>query len=183
MLSKHLKVALTILSLSLVATASTPRHLVRRGDPESYCPSFGDITDDERLSLFNAFTQMLFDAANNKDADEVGLAFSKYVSPELIEHTASASSYGADVGFLSTLLPGTTVTPIGGLSGCFNSTNGDPICTIHYAARPDGSSSLIPNVTAISDFYRYDGSCIVEHWDSTYIASATTTNPNFPGSP
>jgi hypothetical protein len=176
MLLKYLNIAAAIIGLA----TSIPT-VNRRTDATSYCPSTGDISDADRVSLFNAFNALIFDAANANNADEVAAAFATYVSPDLIEHTASASSYNASLGFLSVLLPATSVTLVGGLSGCFYSTYGAPICTIHYAAYPDSADSLLPNVTAISDFYRYDGSCIVEHWDTTYIATANTTNPNFPG--
>jgi hypothetical protein len=174
---KYISLAATLLGLA----AAAPSHIKARGDSTSYCPGY-EVSSDDRLALFNAFNAELFDAANSNNADEVAAAFATYVSPDLIEHTASADSYGADVGFLSTLLPGTTLTLIGGLSGCFCNTKGQPVCTIHYAAVPDASGSILPNVTAISDFYRYEGSCIVEHWDTTYIATDTTTNPAFPGS-
>jgi hypothetical protein len=176
MLFNYLNVAVAALSLPFFATAAPSRHIAR----DTYCPGYA-LGDADRLALFNAFNAELFDAANANNADEVAAAFATYVSPDLIEHTASASSYGDDVGFLSALLPGVTVTLVGGLSGCFYSAKGDPICTIHYSATPDSADSLIANVTAISDFYRYDGSCIVEHWDTTYVATSTTTNPNFPG--
>jgi predicted SnoaL-like aldol condensation-catalyzing enzyme len=178
MLLKYFSVAATLLSLPFSTSAAPSKNLQRRDG--SYCPGY-EVSDADRLALFNAFNAELFDAANADDASEIATAFATYVSPDLIEHTAAADSYNAAVGFLTILLPGVTASLVGGLSGCFYSTKGEPICTIHYAATPDSADSLIPNVTAISDFYRYNGSCIVEHWDTTYIANANTTNPSFPG--
>ena len=109
----------TLLALVGLATALPGPRLNPRDGNTSYCPSTGAISDSDRLALFNAFNAELFDAANSNNADEVAAAFATYVSPDLIEHTASAASYDADVGFLSTLLPGTSLVLVGGLQGCF----------------------------------------------------------------
>lgn len=180
MLSRYVSVAIAALSLPATAFARSATPLSAR-QSGSYCPGF-EVTDAERLEIFNGMNEMLFHAANNDDASAVEAAFATFYSPELIEHTSASDSYASDVQFLSALLPGTTVELVGGLSGCFYNMKGQPICTIHYKATPDSADSLIPAVTAISDFYRYEGSCIVEHWDTTYIAGETTTNANFPGS-
>lgn len=180
MLSKYISVAIAVLGVPLGTLAAPSSNLLPRvGD--SYCPGF-EVTDAERLTLFNAMNEVLFYAANANDASAVEAAFASFYSPDLIEHTAASDSYASDVGFLTALLPGTAIELLGGLSGCFLNTKGQSICTIHYKATPDGPDSLIPAVTAISDFYRYEGSCIVEHWDTTYIAGETTTNAGFPGS-
>jgi predicted SnoaL-like aldol condensation-catalyzing enzyme len=69
------------------------------------------------------------------------------------------------------------VAVIAGLEGC----KGD-ICAVHYKATPKASGSpFINNVTVITDIFKYNGSCIVEHWDSLQTADETTTNPLFPG--
>jgi predicted SnoaL-like aldol condensation-catalyzing enzyme len=179
MLAAHLSAAIALLALPL-ATLAAPRSskLLPRG--ESYCPGF-DVDEEERLEIFDAMNELLFSAANNDDPSAVETAFASFYSPDLIEHTAASDSYASDVSFLTALLPGTSVELVGGMSGCFTNTKGQPICTIHYKATPKGEDSLIPAVTAISDYYRYDGSCIVEHWDTTYVAGETTTNANFPG--
>ncbi|KAF2671430.1 hypothetical protein BT63DRAFT_477915 [Microthyrium microscopicum] len=143
-----------------------------------YCGSDnqGDIDQDARTQLFKAFQLELF-------SGDVSDAFAKYVSTDLIEHTSSANSFGSDVGFLSALFPTVDISTVGNdLTGCFRRDDGAPICTSHYKATPKaGVQGFIQNVTAISDYYRYDGTCIVEHWDSTMTASATTSNPAFPG--
>lgn len=35
----------------------------------------------------------------------------------------------------------------------------------------------IPQPSALVDIYRFDGSCIVEHWDVTQVRPANATNP------
>lgn len=179
MLSKYISAAFAVFGLPLATLASSsPSRLLPRG--ESYCPGF-DVTDDERLEIFDAMNELLFHAANNDDPSAVETAFATFYHPDLVEHTAASDSYASDVGFLTALLPGTTVELVGGLSGCFTNMKGQPVCTVHYKATPEGPDSLISDVTAISDFYRYDGSCIVEHWDTTYVKGETTTNAGFPG--
>jgi len=180
MLSKYVSAAIAVLALPAATIAGQSSTLKTR-QSDSYCPGF-EVTDAERLEIFNGMNELLFHAANSDDASAVEDAFATFYSPDLIEHTAASDSYASDVKFLSALLPGTTVELVGGLSGCFKNTKGQPICTIHYKATPDSSDSLIPAVTAISDFYRYEGSCIVEHWDTTYVKGDTTTNADFPGS-
>lgn len=74
-----------------------------------------------------------------------------------------------------------SVSVISGLEGCFETDDGCHVCSVHYKASPKGDGSLIKNVTVVSDFYKYEGSCIVEHWDSVTTADAGTTNGGFPG--
>jgi predicted SnoaL-like aldol condensation-catalyzing enzyme len=172
------------LFIAIAAVAALPNACAAPGkqpskQPKSYCPSQRNIDHAERLQLFEAFTTELFSATKNGSA--VAATFAKYVSPSLIEHTAASSNYGSDVGFLSLLFPTVTVSLISGLQGCFKSVSNEDICTAHYKAEPDNAQSFISNTTVISDFYRYDGTCIVEHWDSSQTANSQTTNPNFPG--
>jgi predicted SnoaL-like aldol condensation-catalyzing enzyme len=166
-------------SIVAVAASFLTFGSVSANKDKSYCPSQGGISHAQRVQLFKQFTDELFSATNN--GSEVAAAFAKYVSPSLIEHTASSNSFGSDVGFLSALFPTVNVAIIAGIEGCFKSTVGGHICTVHYKATPKSAQSFITNTTVISDYYRYDGTCIVEHWDSTMTANAQTTNPNFPG--
>jgi predicted SnoaL-like aldol condensation-catalyzing enzyme len=103
-------------------------------------------------------------------------AFAKYVSPDVIDHSASVSDYNSSVAFLGALFPTVDVAVIAGLEGCKGNT-----CAVHYKVTPKASGSLVTNVTVVSDIFKYNGSCIVEHWDSLQTADSTTTNPLFPG--
>ncbi|KAF2670578.1 hypothetical protein BT63DRAFT_413289 [Microthyrium microscopicum] len=154
-----------------------------RAAAKSFCPNKEDDVDTgRRLNLFKQFNTLLF--SGSQTPANVAAAFAQYVSPNLIEHTASANSYGADVGFLTALFPTVDITIIPGLQDCFptNENTNKGICAIHYKATPKpGVQSFITNTTVISDFYKYDGVCITEHWDSTQTANAATTNPGFPG--
>jgi predicted SnoaL-like aldol condensation-catalyzing enzyme len=164
---------------SILAVAASFLTIGSVSATRSFCPSQGGISHSERFQLFKAFTNELFSATSNGSA--IASVFAKYVSPNLVEHTSASSSFGSDVGFLTVLFPTVNVAIISGLEGCFKSTAGGQICTVHYKATPKSAQSFITNTTAISDYYRYDGTCIVEHWDSSMTASAATTNPNFPG--
>jgi len=137
--------------------------------PASYCPSTYCPDLEEETALFEAFTTQFF-------SGDVAGAFAKYVSPDIIEHSTAGTNYASDVGFLSALIPTVDIHIIAGIQGCFGS-----ICGIHYSSTPKPTGSLITNVTSISDWYRYDGTCIVEHWDSVQTANENTTNPLFPG--
>jgi len=152
--------------LPLLASASP----VPDSEPASYCPSTYCPDSSELAGLFDAFTAQVF-------SGDVAGAFAKYVDPNITEHSTAGTNYGADVGFLSLLIPTVTIHIIAGIQGCF----GD-ICGIHYSATPiPGDNSLITNITSISDWYRYDGTCIAEHWDSVQTADGSTLNPLFPG--
>jgi len=166
---------------SPVAAALAPRATTAA---KSYCPNKQDDVDTgDRLKLFKAFNTLLF--SGSATPANVAAAFAQYVSPNLIEHTASANGFSADVGFLTALLPTVDIKIIGGLQDCFptNEDTNKGVCAIRYAATPKpGVQSFITNTTVISDFYKYDGVCITEHWDSTQTANSATTNPGFPGS-
>jgi len=171
--SRAFTIAACLLPLSAVASPTgllDDRNLRCPSNPSSFCPNVCSPDETTLLSLFKDFTQELF--AGNAQG-----AFAKYVSTSIIEHSASATNYNQDVNFLQALMPTVSVSVISGMQEC----NGN-ICWVHYKATPKSSGSpFINNVTAISDFYRYQGSCIVEHWDSVQTADASTTNPLFPG--
>ncbi|RBQ99907.1 hypothetical protein FVER53590_29993 [Fusarium verticillioides] len=142
----------------------------------SYC---GDgkilISDAERLALFQEYNQQLH---FKKD---IAGAFAKYVSPDLIEHTQSAGTYDDNMAFLKATLPFVNITIISGLVSCGRSIDSQPICSLHYKVVPNSPSAGITNTSVVTDVYRYEDSCIVEHWDSLLVGSAATTNPNWPG--
>jgi len=164
--SRAFAVAAALLPLSAVASTAAKRDSCP-SDASSYCPSVCTPDADTQLSLFKAFTNQLF-------TGNVSDAFATYVSPSITEHSATGSSFSDDVSFLSALFPTVTTTVISDIEFC-----SDSICIVHYEATPN-SDEFINNVTAITDIYRFDGSCIVEHWDSIETADASTTNPQFP---
>jgi len=172
---KHVfAVAATLLPLAAVAipTSQAPAHHKRTcpSNVESYCPSVCDPDAATLESLFKAYNTQLF-------SGDVAGAFAKFVSPSLVDHASSGADFSDDVSFLSALFPTVDAAIIAGLELCT-----DDICFVHYKATPKaGGSPFISNVTAISDIYRYDGSCIVEHWDAVQTANEATTNPLFPG--
>jgi predicted SnoaL-like aldol condensation-catalyzing enzyme len=168
--SRVFTIAAALLPLSAVASPTSQPDNRNPRNPSSLCPSVYNPDPYTLLNNFKAFNTQLF------SGDAAG-AFAKYVSPSITEHSTSGGGYNGDVAFLGALMPTVNIAVIAGLQQC----NGN-ICWVHYKATPkSGGSPFINNVTAISDFYRYEGSCIVEHWDSVETASASTTNPLFPG--
>jgi len=174
MVFKHVfAVAATLLPLAAVAipASQAPAHHKRTcpSNAESYCPSVCDPDTATLESLFKAFNAEFF-------SGDIAGAFAKYVSPSIIEHTSSSTSYSEDVSSLTPLVATVDFAIIAGLELCTND-----ICFVHYKVTPKPGSQFLDNVTSAVDIYRYDGSCIVEHWDAVQTADETTTNPQFPG--
>merc|ERR1711881_55121 len=101
MLSKYVSAAIAVLALPAATIAGQSSTLKTR-QSDSYCPGF-EVTDAERLEIFNGMNELLFHAANSDDASAVEDAFATFYSPDLIEHTAASDSYASDVKFLSAL--------------------------------------------------------------------------------
>lgn len=126
----------------------------------SYCPSRA-ADPAEQLSILNQFIQKFY---INKD---VPTAFADHFDRNYIEHNPNA-------------LSGWNETNIAGLAGLIASSN----FTIMHSAldnnagyvhfRQDTSGSP---PTAIVDVVRFNGSCIVEHWDVSEARPENTVNP------
>ncbi|KAF5257406.1 hypothetical protein FOXYS1_12071 [Fusarium oxysporum] len=165
---------LKIVAFAIPFVAATPHSPATQ--KTSYC-GHGKIpiSDAKRLALFQEYNQQLH---IKKD---VAGAFAKYVSPDLIEHTQSTGTYDENVAFLTALLPLVNITIISDLVSCGKSIASQPICSLHYKVVPNSPGAGITNTSVLTDVYRYEDSCIVEHWDSLLIGSSATTNPNWPG--
>ncbi|KAF5554614.1 snoal-like polyketide cyclase family [Fusarium mexicanum] len=165
---------LKIVAFAIPFVAATPHGPASQ--KASYC---GDgkipISDAKRLALFQEYSEQL-----HFKKDITG-AFAKYVSPDLTEHTQSAGTYDENVAFLKATLPLVNITIISDLVSCGRSIASQPICILHYKIVPNSPNAGITNTSVLTDVYRYEDSCIVEHWDSLLVGSSATTNPNWPG--
>lgn len=128
-----------------------------------YCPSKSTGSGDQK-KLFQSFVTELYINKN------VTGAFDTYVSPTILEHNPMVTTRAQVIQLLSGLLPNVNVNIVHEIFDASSSVG-----VVHFASTGPGVNNIL---TAIADFYRFDGSCIVEHWDVVEALPAGATNPN-----
>jgi len=123
------------------------------------CPPVSS-TPEEQLASFNAFVQKFYYDKNVK------AAFLDHVDVNYIQHNPNALS-GRQTA-IDTLSPVIGQFKITLLNKGFVDNRG----WVHYRMDIGGSQPQ-----AILDLFRFNGSCIMEHWD---VAQARPTNPKNP---
>jgi len=119
----------------------------------SYCPSRA-ATTQEQVAIFREFIHKFY---INRD---VPTAFGDHFDRNVIEHNPGSQS-------------GWNETSIAGLAGFVATTNftilnsgfSDNRGYVHFREERDGA---LP--TAVVDVLRFNGSCIVEHWDVAQVS-------------
>jgi predicted SnoaL-like aldol condensation-catalyzing enzyme len=150
---KFLLVALLAV-LPAVTSASTIR-----SDYDSNCPGKW-VNEDRQRELLNEFVNLI-------QQKQVATAYNTYVAADLIEHdpnildgrqasidTLTPTIQTADIQIVHKLVDG-------GI-GCVHSK-------VTFPGQP---------FSAIADFFRFNGSCIVEHWDVMQSLPASSVNPH-----
>jgi predicted SnoaL-like aldol condensation-catalyzing enzyme len=124
-----------------------------------YCPP-APASESTQLLLFNTFVQAFY---IHKDAKT---AFTNFVSEDYIQHNPSAlSGRQTALDFLSPILPSLNITILHqGLYG--------GIGYIHYKEDIPGLPSQ-----AVTDIFRFNGTCIMEHWDVVQVRPEHPINP------
>ena len=126
----------------------------------SFCiPHKLDVCEQQRL-FFN-FVREFYIEKN------IAEAFHQHVREDYIQHNPFVLS-GAQpsIDYLAPLLPQLNVT-------IYHHALDQNIGWVHYRIQGDAA----PVETAIVDVYRFDGSCVVEHWDVIESLPANATNP------
>jgi len=125
------------------------------------CPGKA-ATPAEQAKLFKEFADQLY---IKKD---VAAAFKAYVSPDLVEHSANATSLQATIGMLSFIFKDVKMTKL-------NEAISDGVGFIHLKA--EGGPLPAPN--ALVDIYKFapNTTCLVEHWDLMVPKPANAPNP------
>lgn len=127
----------------------------------SYCPPYG-ASPWEQEKLFNEFV-VDFYVDNN-----ITKAFTTYVSEGYIQHNPFIpDGRDAVIAILGSFPPPVVPTVI--VHQLFQNNIG----VVHHKDITPGQP-----ITAVADFYRYNGSCIVEHWDVIQSVPANATNPH-----
>lgn len=146
--------------LLAVASVAASAQAAPSASPKSHCP--GDpVSDTKQHSIFDEFARRLL-----IEKDPIGTV-QRHVSEDYIQHNPSVLSgrqAAVDV-FESFPSPQINYTVISTGFACGRAW-------IHY--RMDILGSL---PSAVVDLYRFEGSCIVEHWDVMEEKPANATNP------
>lgn len=153
---KGLSSAATLLSPLASAQNTTSTTI-----PSSFCVPH-PVDSSTQRDLFNAFLNAFYGQKN------LTLAFGTYVSTNYTQHNPFVlNGPVAAITYLANLIPGTTYTT---LHSTFDTES--QIGWVHNRADTATSPS-----TALTDLYRWSGSCIVEHWDVIEALPANSTNP------
>ena len=122
-----------------------------------YCPP-KPVSPAEQHAIFFDFIDKLYVKQNATDA------YLTYVSPDYINHSPYApQGRAAAISFLSFLIPSLNRTIL-------HETFDADIGVVHLKVM---SHPLL----ALADFFRLNGSCVVEHWDLNQALPANATNP------
>ncbi len=125
------------------------------------CPGKA-ATEAEQAKIFHDFADQLYIKKN------VAGAFKTYVSPDLIEHSANATSLQGTIGMLSFIFKDVKMTKL-------NEASNNGVGFIHLKAE----GGPLPGPNAIVDIYKFgpNSSCLVEHWDLMAPKPANAPNP------
>lgn len=126
---------------------------------KSYCPP-KPACEADQVKIWDEFVDELWFKKN------VSLAFTTHVDPSYIQHNPFAlSGRQPAIDFLSAIWPPRNFTIMH--NGFFNNTG-----YLHYRVDSPGD---LPQ--AITDILRFNGTCIMEHWDVIQSWSPNYTNP------
>ena len=130
------------------------------------CPS-PHTTDKSIREIFTAFVEEFY-----FQRDFAG-AGNKYMAPNLIQHNPQiANGRDAEVAAVTSLLPKYDGPNFEIL--LVDEERGYGVVFNRFAGKP---GTGIPLTVAV-DIYRFDGSCMVEHWDAIEALPANSTNPD-----
>ncbi|CZT10629.1 uncharacterized protein RAG0_15047 [Rhynchosporium agropyri] len=127
---------------------------------ESFCPSRA-ATNQEQIDIFYQFVRKFYIQKN------VPLAFSDHFSRTYIEHNPAASSGWNETSItgLAAFIAAAKLEIIH--AGFYNNTG-----YVHFREDVEGAPP-----TAVVDILKFEGTCVVEHWD---VAQAKPVNPAYP---
>ncbi|KAL9122005.1 MAG: hypothetical protein Q9187_001442 [Circinaria calcarea] len=159
----HWLLALSFPSAILARPPSTgPMGRSANPPPGPYCPPQA-ATPKIQQAIFNDFVQKLFVEKNAVDA------VTNYVADDLIQHNPSLAD-GAPA-FLAGLVgsPSYNTSTLAIYHQLFMAGVGN----VHTRVTSPTTTEL-----AVSDYYRMDGTCIVEHWDVIQALPVNSSNPH-----
>ena len=122
-------------------------------------------TDSTQALLWHQFVEAFYVKQNIPESF-------KYIEPGFIQHNAFSVGQGAasSENQIEQVWPQSNISLL-------HSTYSNGFGWVHTEVF---SGPTFPNKTAILDLYRFEGACIVEHWDSIQVADKAAVNPAFP---
>ena len=146
----------------MAALLSSASPTQRGGAHKRYCPPH-PISAAEQRAVFNNYVYEFFVTRNITKAFEI-------VDPSYIQHNPSLpDGPQAAIDFLTPIMPSQNITVV-------HTALQDNIGYIHWK-----DQGLNPRTTAIVDILRFEGGCIMEHWDviQEVPANAVSSHPLF----
>jgi predicted SnoaL-like aldol condensation-catalyzing enzyme len=152
---KHFLVSLLLPVFSAMAI---PHTIARK---HSFCPGH-NVSEHKQRKLFHAFVDEFYYEKDVKGAYNV------YVGENLIEHSPTIlDGRAAGIAALTPIIAAATFDLIHVLFDC-------GIGSVHSKVTLPGGQPFL----ATADYFRYDGSCIVEHWDVSQSVPPNATSPH-----
>ena len=152
-------VAMACLSLG---TSGSPLH-----QPKSFCSPNYPATGWEIRDIFNQYVDEWVYQRN------FSAAAAKYLSPNLIQHNPQIANGSeamvAAVGPILANYDGPNFSLV-----VVDEEKGLAVTLNRYVGKP---GTGLP-IAGVADFYRFDGTCIVEHWDVIESLPPNSTNPD-----
>lgn len=143
--------------LHTVSTTTVPD--VHQTHPTHYCPP-SPVSHQEQKKIFEDFVQVFYvEGKINATAAHLDINYVQHNTDVLSGRQAFVDAFSAAAGGKST----TTIVHM---------ALQNDIAWVHY-------KSIAPSspLTAIVDVFRFNGSCIMEHWDVIESLPANATNP------
>ncbi|QDS69154.1 hypothetical protein FKW77_010498 [Venturia effusa] len=130
-----------------------------------YCPP-QPATNSEQTAIFNEFLQTFLVEKDPKTA------FMRHVAEKYIQHNPMAlSGRQTAIDILATFIPLSNFTIL-------RTAVQNGIGFVHYKSVTGGGGPTGGEVTSsIVDILRFEGTCIVEHWDVMGVRTGNETNP------
>lgn len=150
---------LSALPLLLASPAPAPvdSHTTSNATSPPYCPPQHATPAQQRAIFFDFVTKLYTDKNPT-------LAFQDHVAEDLVEHDPfDAQGRDANAAKLAAIIPYATFQ----VQRYFFADN---FGFIHLRVEEN------PGPVALADIYRFNGSCIVEHWDIAQVYPANATN-------
>jgi predicted SnoaL-like aldol condensation-catalyzing enzyme len=161
------------LVLSLALWASAPRvqafiPLVDRTNgiiqQRPYCPGRPASPEFQRAALYEFISEFFF------QPNGITSSFLNFIDENYIQHSANLPPHGRNNTLSALLKAGSDLTGVNTtiMQVMFDS----PYGMVHYKLALPGQQPI-----AIMDLWRFEGTCMVEHWDVIESLPINATNP------
>ncbi|KAE9373032.1 hypothetical protein N431DRAFT_224676 [Stipitochalara longipes BDJ] len=129
-----------------------------------YCPPRPASPEFQRAALYEYLSEYFFEAGG------IVSAFDDFIDVNYIQHSPNEPPYGRNASLAEILSAGDSFAGVNVtiLKVLFDS----PYGMVHWKLQVPGSEPF-----AFVDMWRFNGTCMVEHWDVVEQLTANDTNP------